>query len=452
MAKKTTPFPYMTVLGIDMRRGALHYYNVLGDSVDSVAHTVQNFAGNAFDDEFFKKFNVALGKFVKNEISDEVRKIAFVVPDEVVALDNVKLPMLRSQKLVQTSLNAKLSEIYLNLDNLTVRTFQAEKNRQYCTYSVAAIQDRILRALYSACSENKLYADVLTYASASTVTALSVLNPKWKNENYLFLDVKDVYSRFIFVADGRCVGFYPLPFGLEFLSAPKYVQEDLLFDHSMAELTVLNASERAKAKKLSMRNEASAVSAASVAPVGDIAQSVNLDSMIAASNDWDDDDDEEELETVGKTQAEQEQEQEQEQAEPEPTENGLEMQISSNATASKAKVMAKKMPRKLPAFMQRPVPQTTEEIAKENFRVFVKWALSLIQNNPKLTAFGNPNFICVNLPKDMQYLIDNVNEDELENGFPFIRFDCADDNEDLARNLELFGGLYGNDWHSSAKF
>lgn len=427
MAKQVTPFPYMTVLGIDIRRGALHYYNVLGDKVDSVVHNVQNYAGAAFDEDFFKKFTDAVAKFVENEPSETVRKIAFVVPDEIVALDNVRLPMLRSQKLIQNSLDTKLSDIYLNRDKLTIRTFQAEKNRQYCTYSVAAIQDRILQALYSACSENKLLADVLTYASASTVTAVSTLNPKWKNENYLFLDIKDVYSRFIFVAGGRCVGFYPLPFGLEFLAAKKYVQEDMLFDHTMAELTVLNARERAKAKKLSVLDDT---------PVGEMTESVNLDAMLVTNNDWEDED---------------------EQAEPAPEEE-VQAEVAPTAdtaqsvAAPKVKVMAKKTPRKLPMFMQRPVPETEEDITKENFRVFVKWALTLIQNNPKLTAFGAPKFVCVNLPQDFQFVIDGINEEEKENGLPFVRFDFADDNEDLAQNLELFGGLYGNNWHSSAKF
>ncbi len=426
MAKKTTtPFPYMTVLGIDIRRGALHFYNALDDSVDSVVHNVQHFAGNAFDDDFLAKVKDAVANFVKDEPLEEVRKIAFVVPDEVVALDNVKLPMLSSQKLMQNSLSTKLSEIYLNLDNLTVRTFQAEKNRQYCTYHVAAIQDRVLTALYSACSENKLYADVLTYASASTVTAISTLNPKWKNESYLFLDIKDVYSRFIFVANGRCVGFYPLPFGLEFLSTQKFVQEDMLFDHSMAELTVLNARERAKAKKLSISNDAR---------VGEMTESVSIDAMMVTNNHWDDDDDAptKKLDGVGSVAS-----------------SGS---SGSSASASGVKILPKKTPRKLPPFMQRPTPKSSEEIAKENFRVFVKWTLSLLQNNSKLTAFGKPKFVCVNLPKDMQFLIDDVNSEEKENGLPFVRFDCADENEDLAQSLELFGGLHGNNWHPSAKF
>ena len=84
--------------------------------------------------------------------------------------------------------------------------------------------------------------------------------------------------------------------------------------------------------------------------------------------------------------------------------------------------------------------------------MFVKWALSLIQGNKKLVDLGAPKFVCVNLPQSLQFVIDATNEEEAENGLPFVRFDLADDNEDLAQNLELFGGLYGNNWQASAKF
>ena len=410
MAKQTTPFPYMSVIGIDSRRSVIHYYNVLGDNVESVEHSINSYAGAPFNEDFYKKLTEAFAKFVENETSEEIRKIAFVVPDDVVALDNINLPMLRSQKLLQNALDAKLGEIYLNHDNLTIRTFQAQKNRRYCTYSTTAIQDEVLKALYAACSENKMLADVLTYASASTVTALSTLNPKWKNESYMFIDLKDIYTRFIFVAQGKAVGFYTLPFGLEFLSKPKYVQEDMLFDHTMAELTVLNAQERAKAKKLSVLDGET------------IGESLSLDEMVKLNKENEDDETNENAEGEG-----------------------------TNSTP-KAKVMAKKTPRKLPLFMQRPIPETNEDIAKENFRVFVKWALSLIQTNKKLVDLGAPKFVCVNLPKTLQFVIDATNVEEVENGLPFMRFDLADENEDLAQNLELFGGLYGNNWQPSAKF
>ena len=158
-------------------------------------------------------------------------------------------------------------------------------------------------------------------------------------------------------------------------------------------------------------------------------ESVNLDAMMVTNNDWEDDDEQDTVEEVVEIKSEN------------PTANG-----------QKVKVMAKKTPRKLPLFMQRPIPETDADVTMENFRIFIKWALTLIQNNPKLTAFGAPKFVAVNIPKELQFIIDSTNVEEVENGIPFVRFDGADDNEDLARNLELFGGLYGNNWHSSAKF
>lgn len=412
---KAKGFSYRTVLGIDMRRGAMHCYNVPGDNIASVEHNIKHYVGGTFDEEFFNKFNDALAGFVENMPTAETRKVAFVLPDEAVALDNVRLPMLRSQKLINNSLDAKLEEIFANREDLTVRTFLAEKNRQYCTYGVAAIQNRVLQGVNGALAKNKMLADVVTFASASTVTAVATLNPKWKNETYLFLDIKDVYSRFIFVAQGRAIGFYSLPFGRQFLDANKYVQEDMLFDHSLGELTVLNAKEKARAKKLSVLQ-------------GDdesMSQSVNIEAITMLNNDVDLD---EEL--------------------PKPTEQS----VAPVRVEDQKKIMAKKTPRKLPMFMQRPIPEEEQDVMKENFRVFVKWALTLLQGNPRLTAFGMPKFVCVNLPKTFDFVIDGVNEEERENGLPFVRFGFADDNEDLAQNLELYGGLYANNWHVSAKF
>jgi hypothetical protein len=106
------------------------------------------------------------------------------------------------------------------------------------------------------------------------------------------------------------------------------------------------------------------------------------------------------------------------------------------------KLFVKKSPRKLPKFMQREIPETKEGIAQENFRVFVKWALSLLQGNERLVAIDKPEFICVNIPKELEYLIDKVNEEEKENGITFVRLPNDDDEAGLIENIELYGGLF----------
>ena len=413
---KRKGFPYRTVIGIDMRRGTMHCYNVPGDKIQSVEHSVKHYVGGTFDEEFFVKFNDALAGFVENMPTVEARKVAFVIPDEAVVLDNVRLPMLRSQKLINTSLENKLKEIFLNYDDMTTRTFLAEKNRQYCTYAITAVQNRVLQGINGTLAKNKMLADTITFASSSTVTAVATLNPKWKNESYLFLDIKDVYSRFIFVVHGRAVGFFTLPFGKQFLDEGKYVQEDMLFDHSFGELVVLNAKEKARSKKLSVLEDTTE----------DMSESVNIEALMALNRDVDLD------EELPKPEADKANE-------PAPADE-------------QKKIMVRKGPRKLPVYMQRPIPEDKQGITKENFRVFVKWALSLLQNNTRLTSLAMPKFVCVNLPKEFDFVINGVNEEEKENGLPFVRFSFADDNEDLAQNLELFGGLHATGWHSSAKF
>ncbi len=405
-----------TVIAIDRRRGALHYYSMLGDDRTSIVHRVKNYAGEAFTEEFYQKLKDALAGFVEDQPSEKPIKVAVIVPDDAVSLDTVRLPLLRSSRLIQNALNVKLNDIYQNHDDLRILTHQAEKNKQYCAFNVVALQKSIVSSISAACAENKMLVDTLTYSSASVISAINALNPKMKNDSYLFLDIKDIYSRFIFVAGGRAVGFFTLPFGLEFLGSPKFIQEDMLFEHSLSEITVLNAREKAKAKKLTMMRELQ-VNSEDAAELNDELDGEDMQADDSAS-----------LQTPIAM----------------PSEGG-------NAT-SNGKFLAKKTPRKLPSFMQRPIPETHEGIVQEKFRTFVKWGLGILRSNPALTSIGMPKYVSVNLPPEYQYVIDNLANEEKESGIPFQRFTAADDDPELAFHLELFGGLNTKLWHPSVKF
>ena len=214
-----------------------------------------------------------------------------------------------------------------------------------------------------------------------------------------------LHSRFSFVVDGKVMGYYHLPFGLEFLKNPKLVQEDMLFDHSYGELTVLNAREKAKSKKLTVMGfEAEAEE--NVSAEGD-----GLDEY-----------------------------------------RDLDVADNSVNTRATVKTFVKKSPRNLPKFMQREKPETEEGIACENFRVFVKWALTLIGGNEKITEVGKPEFVCVNLPSDLDFVIDAANEEAEENGISFVQLPYDPENEEVFANLELYGGLVPNQINATNKF
>ena len=104
--------------------------------------------------------------------------------------------------------------------------------------------------------------------------------------------------------------------------------------------------------------------------------------------------------------------------------------------------MAKKSPRRLPKFMQRPIPETPEGITEENFRVFVKWALTLLASNDKLTNLGKPECVYVNIPQSLSFVLDKANEELEENGIEFKLLDNGEYDANVLVNLELYGGFF----------
>lgn len=419
---------YNTTISIDTHRSAIHYFSMLGNDASSIEHRIKSYSGMILDDNFFARFKELTAEFVAETPAESVRKVSLVLPDNAIALDTVNVPTMQSRSSTKNALNLALGEIYRNLGELQVQTYLSAQNKQYTTFSTAAVQKKLLTSLYSACSENKLLVDTTTYAAGATVVAAAALNPKLRNATYLFLDFKSTYSRFVFVVNGRAVGFYTLPFGLEFLARPKYVQEDMLFDHTMAELTVLNARERAKAKKQLTVLAEEEPSASDT----DGEELFPEDELIAGDTVEDDEPDEEEPEGESVI------------AEP--------FSMTSGQQIAAPKVMAKKTPRRLPKFMQRTIPETEEGVMCENFRVFVKWALSLVATNEKITQLGMPEFVCVNVPDAIAFVLDAANEEQEENGIEFCRLGGRENNRKVLYNLELFGGLFPKSIHPANKF
>ncbi len=426
---------YSTTIAIDAERSVFHFYSMIGNDKSTIAHHIKSYAGGQFDEDFFKKFKEAVKEFAEKTPSETVRKVTVILPDKAVLTDTVRIPTMKGLGQTKKTLDITLGGLYRNYKDLRVVSHVAEQNKQYSTFAVAAVQKSIISSIYAACSENKLLVDTLTYASSAAVGGAVLLNPKLKNASYLFLDIKDVYSRFVFVANGKTVGYYTLPFGLEFLRKPKLVQEDMLFDHSYAELAVLNAREKAKSKKLTVMALGEDFSDAvtygedegeEVIADIDLANSdedVADDTFTMAEEAEADTDIEEETEAVGVVRS----------------------QLNQ-------KIFTRKTPRKLPKFMLREIPETAEGIACENFRVFVKWALTLIQGNERLTEIGKPEFVCVNLPDELVGVIDKANEEADENGIIFTRLPSEGEEASILTNLELYGGLFPKQITSLGKF
>lgn len=371
-----------TTIEIDDEAKAFHFYSKLGEGEGDIHHHIENFSGELFSDDFFEKFKSALQKHVADNPCEGIRRVTVVIPDCATVTDAVKVPTIKGIGKTAKSLDASLRALYKNYTDLRIITKPAAQNKQFATYSVAATQKTVISKIYAACSENKMLVDTLTFASNAELCGAVSLMPKLKGTPYLFLDMRDTYTRFIFATDSRVLGFFRLPFGFKYLRKPRLIREELLFDHSFAELAVINAKERAKGEKLTiMQSDAEAL--------GDF--------------------------------------------------------------AIYEKVFVPKEPRAIPAEDQRPVPDTDRGIICENFRVFVKWALDLIDANTKLTEIAKPQFICVNMPADHAFVLEEANRESEENGIEFILFESKADTL-ITANLELYGGFFPKNINPAGKF
>ena len=103
--------------------------------------------------------------------------------------------------------------------------------------------------------------------------------------------------------------------------------------------------------------------------------------------------------------------------------------------------------RKLPKFMLRETPNSSEGYVYENFRIFVKWALNLIANNSRITALGEIDTVYVNLPEAYQFLFDMVKEEEAENKVKFLPLVAGGVND-----LDLFGAFHVKQYNKNNNF
>lgn len=376
-----------SVIAVDPHTETIGFYTK-ADARGKVRRDLVNYKARPFDQEFFNRLAKAIKSYQEKYPEVDLQKTAIVMPDQLFLTDTVKIPVIH-RRAMNHSLSLAVESIYKNAEDLNITTIAVQQNKQYATFGLVGMRKDVLAMLQEACGQNNVGVSGVTFAANAMVNGAFAMNPKLRNGTFLLLDIKESYSRFAFVVRGSTMGYYDLPFGYGMLYKSRLAAEDMLFDHRPGELLVLNAKEKARAKQLTM---------------GESVQNVVQDS----------EDGSETLDTA-------------------PTVTVYE----SSADGS-----IRKTARRLPKFMQRPTPQSREEYVYENFRIFLKWSLDLIANNNGLDYAGALDTVYVNMPAEYRYLFEMVNQDKEEHKVTFAPLLPEDTDEEIAENLEMFGGFY----------
>lgn len=377
-----------SVISIDTDKEIIHLYSMQNGDKNSINYFVVNYKARPFDEEFFEKLGNILKQYRENFPAVPLQKVSLLLPDSMCLMDTVAVPFMQKNKM-DASLDVTLTNLYKNSANIKFNRYIASQNKQQAVYAISGMRRDLMTSLSSTCSANQVGISNITFASNAAVDGALVLNPKLKTASFVLLDVKEGSAKIILVVKGKTMGAFSLPFGYSVLSESAMAPEDLLFDHSLADLTVLNAKEKAKSKSLT----------------------VSAERRATVDDDDDDDDDESVFTSVGS-----------------------EHPAVLNANGRVA--------RKLPKYMLRETPENAQGFVYENFRIFVKWVLEVISSNKSIASLANFDKVYVNMPSSFDFLYDMVNAEREENGVSFEPLCEEQGDEKIHRNLELFGGFY----------
>ena len=392
------------VLYLDIRTNNVHYY-ALSDG--KITHDTRNFSARPFSTEYFSKLMGVVSDFVSKYTPANAANTTIVLPDNAIFTNIATFPALKGSDLKNT-IATYLSTTFTNLDRLKINTYNAIQNKQFVTISLTGVISDVIYEVKRTCTEARMIANNITFASNAVICGINNLSSKFKNETYVFLDIKNGFSRFVFVYKGKVVGFYSLPFGYEILIPNKVAAEDVLLYCPSAELLVLNAKEKAKQKALTMSSS----------------------SVIVEEEENSDEKSEDDLENSFS-----------EVADNQPKAQDLTI-----------KTLPKKVARKLPKYMLREVPEDDERKVYENFRIFLKWTLDLINSNEKVISMDKPENVFVNMPSEFDYLYDIINEEAEENDIKFVSAGLNKEKDEIKQNLELYGGFFTKEYKKSTNF
>lgn len=436
--------------------------------------------------EWEKILAEGLPEYMSKQSFDQSFAVHLVLPDGVIGADVFNVPTLQRAKM-ETALETSLKDLYFFYNDYKFNKAIVSSNKTNTTFEVIMASKSLLNRVYKSLNELKLYVKNATFAANATVNAALALRPKNKKQSFIMLDISPESARVIAVSGGQTVGWKQLKFGYNVFAYEKVMIENNIVFNDIAQIAVINATEKAKKKKMTEQieededdaaiieenalvvneidkhsEEINKIDNSDLANVIDSAEAIraekdknavlsentnangavitensaeNANATNNSSANTSDNGSAEAAATSTEAKPETAAQEEKPEAKPEAKPEVKPEPVKVKAYQRKIK--------KLPAYMQRPVPETIEGVRVENFRLFVKHVMLMKMQIEQGGIYTVPQYALVNMPKDYAYIIDETNKEDDDNGFEFRFFEPEkEDNVELSEHLDLFGALF----------
>ena len=444
-------------VGFDMHNSNIKIMNA--DKLHAAAGAEYlHFNERIFTKEFFAEAAELLSDYFTRKPTLRNLQAYVILPDEAVGLETFNIPNMNRTRMAQ-ALEAELNNLYEGRQkSRKINKFLLKRGKQYSTFGAIYFDKDLVAEIYKLLTRVKVFPCATTYSGNALINSAFAYMPRTRGKSFLFADIHLDHTEIALASKGRTLGFASLPHGTALLKTDKVEQEYMCTDHEAGELAVINARETARAKALTLSEEDASDGIPEGATIEDYAVTEAGDEYTGTPSRAEAEAAAAQAQTAPMGPAQEESMPETEAREegaapPSAAEGGKGEETPVGAHLNKAKVY-RKMPRRYPKFMQRPLPETPEGFQYENFRIIMKWIL-LYARQAALTEYMTaPEFILVNMPKELYFLLDMANTEQKEAGTPrFLPFAAADKlSPDLKGNLNLIGGLYENKFNKDGNF
>lgn len=403
-------------IGFDLRENFIKIWAT--DKSEKAAESdvgILPFSERIFSDAFFVEARSLLQTYLADKPSLTGRPAYVILPDEAVGFDTFNLPNLGKNKLEQAFDTEISNQFEDNLKNKKINKFPVSHDNQYTIMGAVYFDKQVINSIFKMLTGLKLFPKLVTYKANAVLDGVLGIAPRLRNKSFVFADIHQNSTQIVVCSKGKTMGFATVAHGTSLLQTDVVADEYMSTNHELAEIAVINAREIAKAR-----------------------------SLTTASDEEEDVFDEVAEEVLDETaEADVAVESEGTESEPLSTETG--------ARIPKAKVF-KKMPKRYPKFMVRETPETPEDFLFENFRIIAKWLLLYARQAQLSDYVADPEFILVNVPENLRFLLDKMNEEQAD-GIKFKAFTSADKlSAQQKDSLEFVGSLYANQFNKHHNF
>ncbi len=244
------------IIGFDTVQNYLKVMRIVGNQIDTCMVDYINVDKDLIvRGEWSQILTEYLPKYIAEQNFDKTFAVQLVLPDRVVGTDVLVVPTLSRSKM-NDALQSQMSELYKFFPDYKFNILPLSSNKTNSSFEVIMVNKDLLAKIYKALAvANKVYAKNVSYEASTALNAVFALRPKTRKTNFLFLDIKETSARLSICCNGTTVGWQEIPFGYNVLVQDKVLLEANIVYNDIANIAVINATEIAKKKKMTVMDD-----------------------------------------------------------------------------------------------------------------------------------------------------------------------------------------------------